>query len=531
LLATSLKTKLLLFYFLLVIFVAFIKVTSLHYIQLPQLYKLEALSDKKDISHIKMAFTSKSKELSVINYDNAVWDDAYHYINNKNIEFIDSNFVIDTFKSLGINGIHIYDKSSEIIWRQTWNNSDWTPSNFSPFDQPSALVEKHILVSDELIKKNNNKPVARLGFALLDNKLIIFAATSIFQTNLQGEANGTMLFWRFFDEELLTELQQRAGINFTVEVIQSSIKSAVRLRSKSIYIENSYRTAAGQIFDVVPLVTGNGAIKFTYQAPKRQFSTSWLNQSTIISSILFLLTLLIIFLFFHYFIIRPILKADKRVADIIENSDHSIRFSSNRKDELGTLFNLIDRLLDGVESNEQQLISHNIRLQSISKTDSLTQIPNRRAFDNYMTKLLETSPLSLEVAVLVCDVDYFKKYNDNYGHAKGDKTLYSIAQTLRKNLHEDTDFVARYGGEEFVVVLKNTDKKSAQAVANNLVEAIADLKISHKPSDVSEFVTISIGINAFVMAGQQQYMPFFEKADEALYQAKKQGRNRAVSAD
>jgi len=517
------------FYFLLVIFVAFIKVTSLHYIQLPQLFTLEALSDKKDISHIKMAFSSKSKELSVINYDNAVWDDTYHYVNNKNIEFTDSNFVIDTFKSLGINGIHIYDSNAKTVWQQSWHRANWTPANFLPFDQPSLFVKQHILVSDELIKNNNNKPVSRKGFTLLDDKLIFFSATSIFKANLSGHANGTMLFWRFFDDELLIELQQRAGIKFTIEVIQPSIKNAVRLSSKNLDTENSYRTESGQIFDVVPLVTGNGAIKFTYQAPARQFSTSWLNQSTIISSILFLLTLLMIFIFFHYFIIRPIIKADKRVTAIIEHNDHSFRFSSKRKDELGTLFNLIDRLLDGVESSKQELISHNIRLQRISQTDSLTKIPNRRAFDHYMKKLLETSPLGLDVSILVCDVDYFKKYNDHYGHAKGDKTLYSIAQTLRTNLHEDTDFVARYGGEEFVIVLKGTDQKSAQSVANNLVGKVANLNMSHTTSDVADVVTLSIGIHTYVMAEQQQYMPLFELADEALYQAKEQGRNRAVA--
>ena len=105
----SLKTKLILFYLLLIIFVIFIKVISLHYIQLPQLYTLEASSDEKDISRIKMAFTSKSKEYGVINYDNAVWDDTYHYVNNKNMAFTDSNFVTDTYKSLGLNGISIYD--------------------------------------------------------------------------------------------------------------------------------------------------------------------------------------------------------------------------------------------------------------------------------------------------------------------------------------------------------------------------------------------------------------------------------------
>ena len=498
-------------------------------VQLPQLYTLEALSDEKDISRIKMAFTSKSLEYGVINYDNAVWNDSYHYVNNQNKEFTDNNFVIDTYKSLGINGIHIYNKQADTIWHRSWDLVSLRPLTFPPFDQPSEFVKKNILISDELIIKNNNKPVSQVGFTLLDNKLILFAATSIFKANLTGKANGTMLFWRFFDEQVLVDLQQRAGIKFSIEVIQPNIINAKRLTSKSIFIEESHRTDKGLIFNVFPLATGHGVIQFTYQAPRRQFSTSWVNHSTVITSLLFLLTLGMLFVFFHYFIIRPILRADNIVTAIIKDNDHSIRFSSTRKDELGTLLNLIDRLLDGVESNEQQLISHNARLQTISQTDSLTKIPNRRAFDRYMKELLATSPLGLDVSILVADVDYFKKYNDCYGHAKGDKTLYAVAQSLRKNLHEDTDFVARYGGEEFVMVLKHTDKKAAQAVANNLVKIIAGLKIAHKDSETSNIVTISIGFHTFVISRQEQYMPLFELADKALYQAKEQGRNRAIA--
>lgn len=295
---SSLKTKLILFYCLLILFAAFIKITTLHHIQLPQLYTLEALSDEKDISRIKMAFTSKSKEYGVMNYDNSVWDDTYHFINNKNTDFTDSNFVTDTYKSLGINGINIYDKEAKIVWHQAWDLLEWSQLTFPPFDQPSVFVKKHILVSDELISKNNNKPVSRIGFTFLNDKIILFAATSIFKANLEGSANGTMLFWRFFDEEVLTDLQQRAGIDFTIELIQPSLKNTVRLTSKNELISNSYRTKKGKIYDVIPLITGNGVIKFTYNAPIRQFSTTWLNQSTVISSVLFLLTLLMLFLFF-----------------------------------------------------------------------------------------------------------------------------------------------------------------------------------------------------------------------------------------
>ena len=108
----------------------------------------------------------------------------------------------------------------------------------------------------------------------------------------------------------------------------------------------------------------------------------------------------------------------------------------------------------------------------------------------------------------------------------GDKALCAIADVLRKNLHEDTDFIARYGGEEFVIVLNHTNEKNAISVANNLVTKVRELNIPHKDSEVFEMVTISIGLHTFIISGQEQYMSLFERADQALYQAKDLGRNR-----
>lgn len=531
LLQHSLKTKLMIFYGLLVLLVVVIKISSLHYFQLPQLYALEAISDKKDVNRVKTAFISKSKELAVLNYDNAVWDDTYNFVNDQNNYYIESNFVNDTYVSLGIDGIHIYNKHDEIVWHRAWDKKNWSDLPFKAFDKPSEFVKNHILISANEIIKNKNKPVTKAGFTFVDDKLIFFSATSIFKSELQGSTNGTMLFWRFFDDELLNDLQKRAGINFSIELITNDVSKKTPLSSLSSSIKNSYRTEKGEIFDVLPFVTGNGSIKFTYSAPSRQFSTSWLNLSTLVTSMLFLLTLLMIFVFFHYVIINPLLSADTRVRKILKNNDHSIRFNSKRKDEIGTMFYLIDRLLDGVQSNTQELTSHNIRLQKISKTDSLTKISNRRAFDDYMKNLIDISADDLTVSMLVCDVDFFKKYNDSYGHNKGDKTLHSIAQTLKNNLHEDTDFVARYGGEEFVVVLKGTNNKNALAVANNLIKAVVDLNISHNMSDIADHVTLSVGVHTFNISDEQQYMTYFQLADKALYNAKNTGRNQAISTE
>ena len=241
-------------------------------------------------------------------------------------------------------------------------------------------------------------------------------------------------------------------------------------------------------------------------------------------------SLCIIFVLIHRLVTRPIIKAEKIVNTIINDNNKSVKFADSRKDELGKLFWLLNKLLDDVHSKEQELKSNNVRLQTLSTTDGLTNIANRRSFDLYMNQLLSSNTRSGDVSLLVCDVDYFKRFNDHYGHAAGDKTLKQIAQCLLHNLHSNSDFVARYGGEEFVIVLNNTNQHQGICVGNNLLEAIRNLNITHVLSDISDVITISIGLHTFEKSAYSKYESLFNKADKALYVAKEQGRNQLITS-
>ena len=169
---------------------------------------------------------------------------------------------------------------------------------------------------------------------------------------------------------------------------------------------------------------------------------------------------------------------------------------------------------------------HTSELLHLSQNDELTKISNRRNFDEMMDTYYEQSrqdetPLS----ILFIDVDFFKKYNDFYGHQKGDDVISSIAKSI-KNAIRHMDFVARYGGEEFVVLLPETDAHGAYAVASNIYRAIERLEIPHEMSEVSPFVTISLGITVFKGEVDLSKVELLGIADQALYRAKQLGRNQ-----
>lgn len=168
----------------------------------------------------------------------------------------------------------------------------------------------------------------------------------------------------------------------------------------------------------------------------------------------------------------------------------------------------------------------NDMLEKLSMYDGLTNIRNRRFFDETFEKTFsEIKRDKKSLAVLMIDIDFFKPYNDNYGHGQGDETLRKVAKALEKTIKRASDFVARYGGEEFVILLKDINKDGVEAVANNLLNAIRELKITHEFSKIEKYVTVSIGASFYNSNSDITKLELLLKADETLYSVKNSGRN------
>ncbi len=182
-----------------------------------------------------------------------------------------------------------------------------------------------------------------------------------------------------------------------------------------------------------------------------------------------------------------------------------------------------------LEQTNKQLKEANQRLAQMAVIDGLTGISNRRFFEEVIEKEWRRHKRSgISMALLMIDIDFFKAFNDTYGHQQGDECLKLIAQSLKASLDRSGDIVARYGGEEFVVVLPETDAGGAEKVCRKIQETISDLKIRHVASDAGETVTVSIGISAIIPKRKMRHEELVSMADNALYQAKQQGRNRYV---
>ncbi|MGI4837585.1 MAG: diguanylate cyclase [Janthinobacterium lividum] len=186
-----------------------------------------------------------------------------------------------------------------------------------------------------------------------------------------------------------------------------------------------------------------------------------------------------------------------------------------------------DEAYRALRVSQQQLLDTNLVLQRLMNSDGLTGLSNRRHFDEYLElEWRRAMRDQTQLSLLMIDVDFFKSYNDNFGHLEGDEALRKVADAIREASSRSSDLPARYGGEEFALVLPNTSPGGARLVAEKLRQSIAALKIAHNAPVEDSFLTVSIGLSTMTPAQSTSCRLLISAADKGLYLAKHNGRNQ-----
>jgi diguanylate cyclase (GGDEF)-like protein len=502
-----------------------------YWIELPELYRIERDSDARNVMRLRNAMARRAEDLARKVRDYAAWDATYEFMSLSSDDeraayFIETEIGPATYRNNQINGIVILDNDGRVV--HSANISTQTGA-------PDAALELKVDSLDPRVFSRPGHQSVNIAAGIAPSSVghVLFASARIVDTSEKLPPRGSILFWRLFDATELADISHLTGTRFTlipIDVAAAEPRLASMLaRAQERPGDFTPRDANGFVYWQLDDFAGRPAFLVRQKTLPRSFNPELFSPSTLVGFVCAGLVLLALFAIITRTVVDRVVRASATMRKIRETGafHHRIPIVGDQVDELGEMFQHFNAMLLRLSRQEEDLREQNRRLAEMSQQDTLTGIPNRRAlnenFDRFWRQAVRAKR---PISVLMVDVDYFKPYNDRYGHLAGDRVLKQVAQTLQENLHRATDFVARYGGEEFCVILTETTLDHAVRVAEGLRKAVMDIGIRHDDAPGSGIVTISIGVASATANQTVVHLDLLRAADRALYRAKETGRNR-----
>lgn len=474
---------------------------------------------QRELATLHAALNKEIGFLQTINYDYAVWDESYDFVVEPNQEFIDENLLNDTFTSLKIDGIYYYDLHFNQVFGKGYDYFNHESVGFPELNLNANPQLRSIFPN----KDNNKLGVGQNGgFFLTKQGPVMFSSTELRRSDRSGDPRGVLVFIRKVRPGLIQALQA---------ISQLTLSSHVITRTEAVaHIPELSGALQGERFKFKRERTiqdpgGKPVILLKIEHQNYQQAVLFDNTTLFTLAVLSLIPLSML-LFVNYLLVNPVTSTAQVIRTMIKNREFSAIINNYSIKELQDLSDDFNELINVV--NQQKAA-----LEQLILTDGLTGIGNRRAFEQFMGDSWSRMQRNTRpVVLLMCDIDCFKPYNDNYGHQVGDLALKKVAQALNDRINRSSDLVARYGGEEFALVLADSNSDNCDKVIDIVLNTVRQLNIPHQYSTVAKHVTISIGAAVITdfsnIPIHCHYEQFIKAADDALYQAKDAGRNCAV---
>jgi diguanylate cyclase (GGDEF)-like protein len=474
----------------------------------PTFVALETRYASDDMARVHGAFSQDLEALSLTVRDYATWDEMYAFTSKPTADFIATNLADSVFVTLKIDLLFVYDVDRNSVYAKALDPVSATRHQFRETD-PSEFKKRF----DYVIQTDRNRPLETLKrsgtFRLSDGRLIELASWPIAKSNGSGPVGGTVIMGRIVADRLITELRERTRVPFELESRQPIGESRT---DDNPIIDGGKVALSARWYD--PQKQPIARIRFIRPAAIVEQGRHTVVLSTVSTLVVSSMVLVLLLFLLQYAVINPVGRLASAIESIQLSGDLNTRLSLDRNDEIGALARSFDRLLALLSERAQNL-------QHLATVDELTGIPNRRAIMDFLHQEIERAIRYEEgLAILLIDVDYFKRINDTEGHAVGDRVLRNIARVLKGALRT-TDLVGRYGGEEFLVVMPHQTMTGTLTVAERLRSAV-------ETDDTTQLcwnVTVSIGAAWWDGHTREGLLHI---ADKNLYAAKNRGRNCVV---
>jgi len=496
--------------------------------------KIEHDETAENVRRVINAINNEISHLDKICNDWAQWNDSYDFIDSLSEDYIEGNLLYETFKNNNLNLIFYFKNDGTIVWGQSYDLEKEEAVTID-FLKDGKLDPSHRLISMEYSEDEEDRK--KTGVIDTSQGPLMFVSRPILRSDGSGPSIGVLTMGRFINQTMIASLNDQTRIDFKIDYPLTDDKIGYIKDVKTTYVEKDlvfYTLEEDQFTDVRTFyedVYGDPLFSIYYRFPreitKQGLASLWYALLLFIAAGLIISSLMILRLQRNF--LRPIQRLTDHVLRFENQEDYSSRLDLGRSDEIGTLAKSFDIMMQTIQERTEDLKTANRKLTELSQIDGLTGIANRRMFDDFISRewrrmARQKCPLSL----ILADVDYFKKYNDLYGHQMGDECLIRIAGAMSKSVHRPDDLCARYGGEEFAVILPDTDEKGAFFIAEKIRKAVIDLNIGHKVSGINALVTMSLGLCTIIPQQGDEIGDFIRNADHALYFAKETGRNRTI---
>jgi len=467
------------------------------------------------MQQLKHSLDNELERLNQVAYDWADWDDTYNFVQHPSAEFARHQFAASALREIEVKLFVIMDTQGKTVFSESVNLETGQSESAVIFDALLENIKKRINFTAAVTEKNCGMDLSPAGPMLLCWK-------PIRKSDLSGTPDGIIVIGRLFGKELQSKMRIQSNIDFELTPLPVNDAPVTLLQAGGIQTGKIEFSATdpgvlnGELMNIVGQPTWQVHLRFPNDVSSRGEELTWkvvrvLMLVTVLAGVALLASV-------HFMIIRRLRRMDRDLGSIWRNGRWAGRLEApHRKDELNDLTHTINRMLALIRKQV-------VMLESIALTDPLTQIANRRAFDERIEVEMSLHKRNqTALSLLIVDVDYFKRYNDYYGHPAGDEILKSIGNLLSVIACRPSDLPARVGGEEFAVILPATDLEGATHVAQLLISKLAELKLLHEDSPISGLITLCVGVTS---AGDEDVSQFVQRADKAMYNAKQTGRNK-----
>lgn len=503
-----------------------VQMTIRAFVIYPQLKSLSEKHDKYELLRVASEIHQEIRALENLVYDNAVWDESYRALETKDVAWFEKTyFSAASYSTLGIHGWFFFDSNKNLVAGEHFSAT-------YPLDDISRQIVQSGLL-DEI--HHTEDSIVHTLFELIDGKPAALIASHILPSDEQGESNGTAIIVQQINQAFIDkitpniegDIQFHSTDSLSQDAITNSILFGALINKKLDLLE--FESSLNRLYVRFESPTKTSLFAISIQRPKGPDKHIIMDGSLIGGIVVSVLSLIVYYGFINRKLITPVYDLLQLVQRAQTEQDFSVRSELEGSNEVYQLGKRLNNLLALIQAQQSAVSEKNKILQNLSRTDALTGLSNRRYFDEWMASLSSNANTpSIAVSLLIIDIDYFKLFNDHYGHAKGDEALTLVATAIKQSLHESTDHAFRYGGEEFVVVLQDTDSEEAVKVAENIRQHIENKHCEHNTSPLSDYITISIGVATKQVNMLLDVQNIFKLADQALYTAKARGRNRVA---